>query len=200
MTAKYVAIKSGKEEASYLIPELEPILSDTHSCMIYQEQVMRIFKDIVGYNLTQCDDVRKAIGKKILSKLEGHCSDLVQAVTKLGYKESIGNELFEQIIAFAGYCLDYTQEILTNKGYKQIGDLVNRDNEIKLISYDPSAQEYVLNEIEDCWCSKEAEIFEVTFEDGSVILCTEDHLLLTIEKGYIEARDILKEGLTVVIL
>lgn len=57
-------IKAGKEFPEYIVPQLEPILCDTYGCIIYQEQVMRIFIDVAGYSVDQADSVRSAISKK----------------------------------------------------------------------------------------------------------------------------------------
>jgi len=53
-------------------PDLEPILSETYGVCIYQEQALRIFRDLAGYTYAEAEDVRRAIGKKIKELLEKH--------------------------------------------------------------------------------------------------------------------------------
>lgn len=106
MTEKYVHIRNKKEEESYIIRELEPILSNTHSCIIFQEQIMQIFQHLAGYSLAQTDIIRSAIGKKKIEKLAAAKQDLISGIEKLGYKKEIGEQLFNEIIAFGGYCFN----------------------------------------------------------------------------------------------
>ncbi len=57
--------KAGQEQVTYLDKRLVPILSETHGICVYQEQYMRIARDLAGFSITEADDLRKAIGKKI---------------------------------------------------------------------------------------------------------------------------------------
>lgn len=61
---EYVKCKSGEEDLFYLHPKLEPILKDTYSCLIYQEQCAKIAVELAGFTPVQSDNLRKAIGKK----------------------------------------------------------------------------------------------------------------------------------------
>jgi DNA polymerase-3 subunit alpha len=65
----YIDKKNGLESIDYFHPALEPILKDTYSEMIYQEQAMSIAKQLAGFNLKEADDLRKAIGKKQADKM-----------------------------------------------------------------------------------------------------------------------------------
>lgn len=65
----YIDKKNGLESIDYFHPALEPILKDTYSEMIYQEQAMSIAKELAGFNLKEADDLRKAIGKKQADKM-----------------------------------------------------------------------------------------------------------------------------------
>lgn len=73
MTEHYKLRKHGQEEVSYIVEELEPILGPTYGVMVYQEQMLKIAKDIAGFNLVELDTLRKSIGKKdakIMASLE----------------------------------------------------------------------------------------------------------------------------------
>ena len=60
----YVNRKHGREKVAYLHPKLEPILKNTYGIGVYQEQMMRIARDLAGFTLAEADTLRKAIGKK----------------------------------------------------------------------------------------------------------------------------------------
>lgn len=64
VTQHYIDRKNGVEEVSYFHPALKPALENTYGEMVYQEQAMRIARDIAGFTLGQADELRKAIGKK----------------------------------------------------------------------------------------------------------------------------------------
>ena len=61
---KFIACKHDPSKVSYIIPELEPILSITYGCIVYQEQVIQIFQQLAGYTLGQADMLRRAMSKK----------------------------------------------------------------------------------------------------------------------------------------
>ena len=61
----YIARKNGKEAVEYLHPLLEPILKETYGVMTYQDDVMRIARELAGYSMGEADILRRAMGKKI---------------------------------------------------------------------------------------------------------------------------------------
>ncbi len=61
---QYIAGKKNKDNVHYVCPELEPILKPTYGCIVYQEQVMQIFRDLAGYSLGAADIIRRAMSKK----------------------------------------------------------------------------------------------------------------------------------------
>ena len=61
---KFIACKHDPGKVSYIIPQLEPILSITYGCIVYQEQVIQIFQQLAGYTLGQADMLRRAMSKK----------------------------------------------------------------------------------------------------------------------------------------
>ncbi|MCR4590940.1 MAG: DNA polymerase III subunit alpha [Lachnospiraceae bacterium] len=61
---QYIAGKKNKDNVHYVCPELEPILKPTYGCIVYQEQVMQIFRDLAGYSLGGADIIRRAMSKK----------------------------------------------------------------------------------------------------------------------------------------
>ena len=67
---KYIKGKNNHDEITYSCPELEPILSPTYGCIVYQEQVMQIVRDLGGYTMGRSDLVRRAMSKKKQSVME----------------------------------------------------------------------------------------------------------------------------------
>lgn len=98
----YVKIKFGKKEPEYDFGT-EEIASKTHSLLIYQEQVMQVCVRLAGFTLTQADDVRKAMGKKIPEKLKAYQEKFVVGAVANGCPQPEANKIWNKLVAFAGY-------------------------------------------------------------------------------------------------
>lgn len=109
-----IDVKQGRKKPEYLTPELEPILSSTYSAIIYQEQVMEIFKELAGYSLGQADLVRRAMSKKKTEKLqierkafiEGDSSRGIDGCVKRGIDRKAADLLFDEMMEFAKYAFN----------------------------------------------------------------------------------------------
>lgn len=99
----YIRRKHKKEKVTYLHPKLEPILGNTYGIGIYQEQMMRIARDLAGYTLAEGDILRKAIGKKIKSLLDEQQEKLVRQMVERGIDTKTANEIWELFPPFARY-------------------------------------------------------------------------------------------------
>ena len=100
---QYIARKHGKEEVTYLHPKLEPILKTTHGIGIYQEQMMRIARDLAGFSLAQADTLRKAIGKKIKSLLDKQEELLINGMITNGIDKRTARKIWDLFPPFARY-------------------------------------------------------------------------------------------------
>ncbi|MBI3676549.1 MAG: DNA polymerase III subunit alpha [Proteobacteria bacterium] len=100
---KYVACKRGKEAPEYLHPALEPLLNETYGVMTYQEDVMRIARELAGYSMGEADLLRRAMGKKIASEMAVHRDRFIKGAGEKGILPSIAEQIFEQAAKFAGY-------------------------------------------------------------------------------------------------
>src|SRR6266567_4400053 len=100
---KYIACKSGKEAPEYLHPLLEPILKETYGVMTYQDDVMRIARELAGYTMGEADLLRRAMGKKIISEMIPHREKFLKGAGERGIIKSIAEQIFEQAEKFAGY-------------------------------------------------------------------------------------------------
>ena len=100
---KYIACKRGREKPEFLDPSLEPILSETFGVMTYQEDVMRIARELGGYSMGEADLLRRAMGKKIPSEMAAHRDAFVKGAGERGISKSVADKIFEQAAKFAGY-------------------------------------------------------------------------------------------------
>ncbi|MGI6152461.1 MAG: DNA polymerase III subunit alpha [Christensenellaceae bacterium] len=111
---EYLRCKKNPGKVRYAHPILEPILSDTYGCMVYQEQIMRIVRDVAGYSMARSDLVRRAMSKKQQDVLEkerqafiyGDEEAGVSGAVKHGVDERTATELFDQMMAFANYAFN----------------------------------------------------------------------------------------------
>ncbi len=100
---KYIACKNGKEAVEYLHPSLEPILRETYGVMTYQDDVMRIARELAGYSMGEADLLRRAMGKKIVAEMIPHREKFLKGAGERGIIPSIAEQIFEQAEKFAGY-------------------------------------------------------------------------------------------------
>jgi len=102
---KYIAGKRTKK-VSYLHPKLKPILENTHGVAIYQEQILRIARDLAGFSLSEADILRKAIGKKIKGLLKEQEKKFIDGCIKQNIEKSVAEKIFNFIEPFAGYAFN----------------------------------------------------------------------------------------------
>lgn len=100
---EYIDRKHGRIKSQYMMPELEPILKGTYGIMVYQEQLMRIARDVAGFTLGEADILRKAVGKKNADLLAKQEAKFVEGGEKLGHKEKEMKKLWQWIQPFAQY-------------------------------------------------------------------------------------------------
>jgi DNA polymerase III subunit alpha len=100
---KYIAVKNGKEAPEYLHEKLEPILKDTYGVMTYQEDVMHIAQELAGYTLGQADNLRRAMGKKIVAEMAKERDRFLKGAGERGVLKDVAETIFDQAAKFAGY-------------------------------------------------------------------------------------------------
>ena len=115
---RYIANKQDPEHAVYTHPSLKPILEVTYGCMVYQEQVMQIVRDLAGYSLGRADLVRRAMGKKkldVMAKereyfIHGQKDDegniVIPGCVRNGIDEKSANTIFDEMAEFAKYAFN----------------------------------------------------------------------------------------------
>ncbi len=110
----YIECKHNPEKVKYKHELLRDILSVTYGCMVYQEQVMEVFRVLAGYSLGKADMVRRAMSKKKMDELARERINFVQGneelgidgALKRGVPEKVANEIFDQILDFANYAFN----------------------------------------------------------------------------------------------
>lgn len=103
MVTDFVQRKHGRKEVNYLVPELEPILKETYGVIVYQEQVMKIAGDLANYSMSEADDLRKAMGKKIAAIMAKHQERFIRGAEENKIPSNKAFEIFGLISKFGGY-------------------------------------------------------------------------------------------------
>ena len=111
---KYLKGKNDRNSITYDCPQLEHILGPTHGCIVYQEQVMQIVRDLAGYTMGRSDLVRRAMSKKKTYVMEkerqnfvyGNTEEGVTGCIANGVDEKTANQIYDEMIDFAKYAFN----------------------------------------------------------------------------------------------
>jgi len=99
----FINRRHGREEITYQVPQMEPILSDTYGVIAYQEQVMRVARDVGGFTMGEADVLRKAMGKKDPAVMAAQRDRFVKGAVDNGLTPKKAGEIFDLLAYFAGY-------------------------------------------------------------------------------------------------
>lgn len=114
----YIKNKNNPSEVEYITPELEPILGVTYGCMVYQEQVMQIVRDLAGYSMGRSDLVRRAMSKKKQHVMQEERKNFINGIVdedgkievagciRNGISEVAANKIFDSMMDFASYAFN----------------------------------------------------------------------------------------------
>jgi DNA polymerase-3 subunit alpha len=103
MIPDFIARKHGKQQITYELPQLEPILKETYGIILYQEQVMQIANVIGGYTMSQADTLRKVMGKKQVAAMEKEKPKFLEGAKKQKINENKAKTIWDQMETFAEY-------------------------------------------------------------------------------------------------
>ncbi len=111
---KFVANKLDPRKVTYKTPLLEPILRVTYGCIVYQEQVIEIFRSLGGYTMGQADNIRRAISKKKMKVIEaerkvfvyGDPQQGIPGAMAKGVSEKVAQSIYDEIVDFANYAFN----------------------------------------------------------------------------------------------
>ncbi len=110
----FIANKHDPRKITYKTPLLEPILKVTYGCIVYQEQVIEIFRSLGGYTMGQADNIRRAISKKKMKVIEaerkvfvyGDSGQNIPGAVAKGVSEAAAQSIYDEIVDFANYAFN----------------------------------------------------------------------------------------------
>ena len=103
MLDEFIKRKQGQIEVKYDHPSLEPILKETYGIIVFQEQVMQIVSALAGFSMSEADNMRKVMGKKLHDKLEGIKAQFLKGCLLNKIETSTADKIWDFISYFAGY-------------------------------------------------------------------------------------------------
>ena len=111
---RFIANKLDSRKVTYKTPMLEPILKVTYGCIVYQEQVIEIFRSLGGYTMGQADNIRRAISKKKMKVIEaerkvfvyGDPEQNIPGCIGHGIPEAVAQSIYDEIVDFANYAFN----------------------------------------------------------------------------------------------
>ena len=111
---RFIANKLDARKVTYKTPQLEPILKVTYGCIVYQEQVIEIFRQLGGYTMGQADNIRRAISKKKMKVIEserktfvyGDKDQGIDGCIARGVSEAAAQSIYDEIVDFANYAFN----------------------------------------------------------------------------------------------
>ncbi|MCK9279234.1 MAG: DNA polymerase III subunit alpha [Melioribacteraceae bacterium] len=115
VTELYIKRKKGESPIEYLHPSLEHSMKETLNTVLYQETAMQIAKDYAGFNMTEADNLRKAIGKKIPEKMAEAKTLFYEKSKSLGRPDSVTEEIFSQIETAQKYSFNKSHSVAYGK-------------------------------------------------------------------------------------
>ena len=102
----YIEGKNHPEKVHYDHPILKKILGDTYGCMVYQEQVMEMVRELAGYSMARSDEVRRAMAKKKAKVMEKERLVFIKGAVERGLEEEAARRVFDQMMDFAQYAFN----------------------------------------------------------------------------------------------
>ena len=111
---QYIKGKNTTGEIPYPCKELEPILNGTYGCIVYQEQVMQIVRDLAGYTMGEADNIRRAMSKKkqyVIDEnreyfVHGNAEKKIEGCVAQGIDEKVADGIYDSMVNFAKYAFN----------------------------------------------------------------------------------------------
>ncbi|MBE6576591.1 MAG: DNA polymerase III subunit alpha [Ruminococcaceae bacterium] len=103
---QYIEARHNPDKIRYAHPILEPILRSTYGCIVYQEQVMSVFREMAGYSYGHADIVRRAMSKKKADVLNAERESFLDGCRKNGIDDSVAGAIFDDVSSFAKYAFN----------------------------------------------------------------------------------------------
>ena len=202
---QYIDNKNNGYPQTGIPKPMEELLKNTNWTLIYQEQVMAICSDIAGFTAKESDDIRRAMGKKNVDVLNEYKEQFIKGCTqKGGLTQSYSEDLWEDMVGFADYCLAGSTKIRTSKGLKTIDELFFGDD-YKFLHEETvkSLNDFgniIYQEVNQLHCKGIKNTYVYQLHNGKEIICTPDHKFLLQNNEMAEIENIFNEKLELKIL
>lgn len=178
----YIANKLNNCPPKDLPANVAEILKASYWTLIYQEQIMKLFTDLAGFTSQEADDVRRAMGKKKMQVLEKYKEKFIEGAQSIGgLLKDYANQLWDDILGFADYCLAGTTKISipTTSKSRSIENIVNQQYSGFVLSHDGDPTTPFVAQQVTQWHHKGIKpVYRYTLEDGTYVDCTENHSFL----------------------
>ncbi len=195
---QYILNKYNNYPPEDLPENIAKILKNSYWTLVYQEQVMDICSKIAGFTPKESDDIRRAMGKKKVEVLNEYKKQFVQGCIKIGgLSEIYSNQLWDDLVGFADYCLSGDTVVITPRGNFTISDIVKKKMPVQVISFNYENGTYYLQEVSQYHDRGLKEVFKYTLEDMTEIVCTSDHSFLTSKNKMLEIDTIYQRNLEI---
>ena len=171
---EYIKNKNAGYAPENLPENLAELLKTSYWTLIYQEQVMAICSDIAGFSQKESDDIRRAMGKKDLSVLTEYKKKFLDGCAHTGLLAlDYAEDLWEDLLGFADYCLIADTKVMTPNGNKTLIEIINEPN-TNILSFDDNS-DIVSQNVAQRWSRGLKQVYTYTMEDGTSVTCTPDH-------------------------
>ncbi len=102
----FIENRKNPDKITYRTPQMEPILKNSYGCVVYQEQVMQIFRELAGYTFGHADVVRRAMSKKKAAVMEAERDSFLAGCAAQGIAADVAGAIFDDLAAFAHYAFN----------------------------------------------------------------------------------------------
>lgn len=179
----YVSNKLNNSPPKDLPKNVAEILKASYWTLIYQEQIMKLFTDLANFTSQEADDVRRAMGKKKMAVLEKYKEKFISGAQEIGgLLENYANQLWDDILGFADYCLAGSTNLMVptkHNSSSQIKDLVETQYSGFVLSHDGgNVTPFVAQKVSQWHYKGIQPVYRYNLSDGSFVDCTSNHNFL----------------------
>jgi len=193
---EYIINKYNNSPPSELPKNIANILKNSYWTLVYQEQVMEICSKIAGFTPREADDIRRAMGKKKVNVLNEYKRKFVTGCVSVGgLSEIYSQDLWENLLGFADYCLHGNTKILTENGPLSIKTIVKNKIPVVVKSISCDRDEIYLQRVSQWHEKGKKKCYKYITDTGLEISCTPEHKFLTINNEMVEIESIYERNL-----
>lgn len=179
IASRYAKLKHNPEEVEVDNPILREITEQTFGLIIYQEQLMRIFNEVAGFDMTDVQKIRKLVAKsKGQAAINEHRPKFVEGAVKRGMDKESANKLFNQLYQFG--CLPYMAAVDTTIGPMFMWELhkkILRGDSVHVLSYDEEKKIVTPNRIKKIFDTGKQMCYRIRFNDRELCVSGREFFL-----------------------